>query len=97
MNKLETVPFFWGGGGGGVLVFTCSLISCPRLCSNGTLLPEATNIWPWATENIFLVAQPGDLLMLVSRFTVKNTKKEMLFNRAGVDIQRSFHVNSRIT
>ena len=31
-----------------------------RLCSNGTRSPEATYTWPWATENIFQVAQPGD-------------------------------------
>ena len=37
-----------------------------RLCSNGARSPEATNIWPRATENIFLVAGPGDLLVLVS-------------------------------
>ena len=37
-----------------------------RLCSNGAWSPEATNIWPQATENIFLVARAGDLLVLVS-------------------------------
>ena len=37
-----------------------------RLCSNGARSPEATNIWLRATENIFLVARPGDLLVLVS-------------------------------
>ena len=37
-----------------------------RLCSNGARSPEATNIWPRATENIFLVARPGDWLVLVS-------------------------------
>ena len=37
-----------------------------RLCSNGARSPKATNIWPRATENIFLVARLGDLLVLVS-------------------------------
>ena len=37
-----------------------------RLCSNGARSPEVTNIWPQATENIFLVARPGDWLVLVS-------------------------------
>ena len=47
-----------------------------RLCSNGTRSPEATNIWPRATENIFLVARPGDWLVLVSWFTVKKKKRK---------------------
>jgi len=38
----------------------------PRLCSKSAQSPEATNIWPRATKNIFLVARPGDLLVLVS-------------------------------
>ena len=46
-----------------------------RLCSNGAQWPEATNIWPQATENIFLVARPGAWLVLVSGFTVKKKKK----------------------
>ena len=66
-----------------------------RLCSNGARSPEATNIWPRATENIFVVARPGDWLVLVSWFD--SQKKKMLFNRACVDIQRSFHVNLRVT
>ena len=37
-----------------------------RLCSNGARSPETTNIWPRATENIFLVARSGDWLVLVS-------------------------------
>ena len=37
-----------------------------RLCSNGTRWSEATNIWPRATENIFLVVRLGDLLVFVS-------------------------------
>ena len=37
-----------------------------RLCSNGARSLEATNIWPRATQNIFLVARPGDWLVLVS-------------------------------
>ena len=41
-------------------------IQVARLCSNGARSPEATNIWPRATENIFLVARPGDWLVLVS-------------------------------
>ena len=37
-------------------VLSCAL-QCTRLCSNGARSPEATNIWPRATE-IFLRAQP---------------------------------------
>ena len=28
--------------------------------------PEVTKTWPWATENIVQVTQPGDMLMLFS-------------------------------
>ena len=49
-----------------------------RLCSNGARSPEATNIWPRATENIFVVARPGDLLVLVSCFTVNKQKENVV-------------------
>ena len=32
---------------------------CPRLCSNGALSPEATNIWLRASEESYPVARPG--------------------------------------
>ena len=55
------------------------------LCSNGTRSPEATNIWPRATCWCWF-------LDLQSK-----SKKKMLFNGACVGMQRSFHVNSRVT
>ena len=61
----------------------------PRLCSNGTRAPEATNIWPRATENIFFCW--CWFLDLQSK-----SKKKMLFNQARVDVQRSFHVNLHV-
>ena len=32
----------------------------------GARSPEATKTWPWATENIVQVTQPGDMLVLAS-------------------------------
>ena len=52
--------------------------STSRLCSNGTQSLEVTNIWPRATENIFLVARLGDWLVLVSWFTVKKKKENVV-------------------
>ena len=63
-----------------------------RLCSNGVRSPEASNIWPWATENIFLHGRPAGQPVGVAK-----SKKKMLFNRERVDIQRSFRMNSHVT
>ena len=49
-----------------------------RLFSNGARSPEATNIWTWATEKIFLVARLGDLLVFFSWFTVKKQKENVV-------------------
>ena len=53
-------------GVGNFIYYVQKSLPSTRLCSNGARSPEATNIWPRATENIFLVARPGDLLVLVS-------------------------------
>ena len=60
-----------------------------RLCSNGARSPEVTNIWLWATEKL-----PAGVGFLIYS---QKKKKKMFFNRARVDIQRSFHVNSHVT
>ena len=61
-SNFEYVPLHYNC----VTIFVMKARLISRLCSNGARSPEATNIWPRATENIFLVARPGDRLVLVS-------------------------------
>ena len=42
----------------------------------GARSPEVTKTWPWATENIVQVTQPGNMLVLVSLF--KGKKQELI-------------------